>query len=130
MPALPWTRQFSPAPTAECTVMASKLPLRSHRSIPRFLSHTVRIRRQLAHTPGLVGYALDAHPIGKTFWTVSAWTSDTELRQFDSTDPHRSMKGELRPAMLPTTFVFWTCQANELPIGWDEVRRRIGEAET
>jgi hypothetical protein len=32
--------------------------------------------------------------------------------------------------MLPMTFVFRTCRAGELPIGWDEVRRRISETET
>jgi hypothetical protein len=61
---------------------------------------------------------------------VSAWTNNTELNQFDETDPHRSIKSTIRSAMLPTTFVFWTCRAGELPIGWDEVRRRISEAET
>jgi len=39
----------------------------------------MRIRRQPAHTPGLVGHALDTDLIEKTFWTVSAWTSNAEL---------------------------------------------------
>lgn len=129
MAALPWTSRSTPDLALECTVMASKLPLRSHRSIPRFLSHTLRIRRQLAQMPGLVGYSLDAQPLAKTFWTVSVWTSNVELSRFDRSDPHRSTKSTIRPAMLPTTFVFWTCRADELPIGWDEVRRRIREAE-
>ncbi|HEX5771744.1 MAG TPA: hypothetical protein VFY11_12330 [Nocardioidaceae bacterium] len=110
--------------------MASKLPLRSHRSLPQFLSHVVRIRRQLAGSPGLVGYALDAHPFAKTFWTVSAWTSNAELGRFDRSDPHTSTKDSIRPTMLPTTFVFWTCRADELPVRWAEVRRRISQAET
>ena len=99
--------------------MASKLPLRSHRwiPIPRFLTHTMRIRRRPAHTPGLVGHALDTDLIEKTFWTVSAWTSNAELNQFDQTDPHRSIKSTIRSAMLPMTFVFRTCRAGELPIG-------------
>jgi hypothetical protein len=29
--------------------------------------------------------------------------------------------------MLPTTFVFWSARADDLPIGRDEVRRRIDE---
>jgi hypothetical protein len=28
------------------------------------------------------------------------------------------------------TFVFRTCRAGELPIGWNEVRRRISKTET
>jgi hypothetical protein len=54
--------------------MGSRLPLRSYRDIPAFLLWTLRIRRQLAGTAGVVGYALDAHLLRKTFWTVSAWT--------------------------------------------------------
>jgi hypothetical protein len=63
----------------------------------------MRIRRQPAHTPGLVGHALDTDLIEKTFWTVSAWTNNTELNRFDQTDPHRSIKCTIRSAMLPTT---------------------------
>jgi hypothetical protein len=63
----------------------------------------MRIRRQPAHTPGLVGHALDTDLIEKTLWTVSAWTNNAELNQFDRTDPHRSIKCTIRSAMLPTT---------------------------
>jgi hypothetical protein len=61
MPALPWLAVGTPDPDADLIVMASRLPLRSHGDIPRFLRHTWRIRRQLARSPGLIGYSLDAH---------------------------------------------------------------------
>jgi hypothetical protein len=125
MPALPWKRSETVEPDTECTVMGSRLPLASYRHIPAFLRATLRIRRQLARTPGLVGYSLNAQLLRKTFWTVSAWSSRESLEQFARTDPHHADIGEIRPAMLPTTFVFWTARANSLPIGWDEVRRRI-----
>jgi hypothetical protein len=130
MPALPWTTLASLDPDTECTVMASKLPLRSHRHVPRFLYRTILIRRQLAHTPGLAGYGLNADLRGKTFWTVSAWTRRTDLGRFDRTDPHKSAKDAIRPAMLPSTFVVWTCRASDLPIAWDEVARRIDAVST
>ena len=113
---------------AELTVMASRLPLRRHRSIPRFMLWTLRIRRQLAASPGLVGYALDAQPMGKRFWTVSAWLGRPELQRFDRADPHRSAVTDIGPLMDRSTFVMWTTRASDLPVGWDEVRRRIGEA--
>ena len=57
--------------------------------------------------------------------------NNAELNQFNRTDPHRSIKCTIRSAMLPTNLcVFWTCRAGKLPIGWDEVRRRISETET
>jgi hypothetical protein len=125
VPAQPWMTFTKVEPDTECTIMASRLPLRSHASIPRFVLWTLRIRRQLARTPGLVGYALDAHLIGKTFWTVSAWTSGKELGQFNRADPHHTGTATIRPAMLPTTFIVWTARAGDLPVHWDEVRRRL-----
>ncbi len=75
MPALPWLGVGTPDPDADLIVMASRLPLRSHSDIPRFLRQTWRIRRQLSRSPGLLGYSLDAHLFARTFWTVSAWQS-------------------------------------------------------
>jgi len=129
VPPLPWTSRVTLQPDTECTVMGSRLPLRSHRSIPRFLLWTLRIRRQLADTTGLVGYALDADLVAKTFWTVSAWTGRPELSGFDRGDPHAAAKRAIGPVMLPTTFVFWSCTAVDLPVSWDEVRRRIDAVE-
>jgi hypothetical protein len=125
MPALPWKRIEEVGSGTELTVMASRLPLRSHLHIPGFMSATLRIRRQLAEAPGLVGYALDAKLLDKTFWTVSAWRSREQLEAFAATDPHRRDVGKIHPNMDPTTFIFWTAKASDLPIGWDEARRRI-----
>lgn len=108
--------------------MGSRLPLRSHLHIPGFLAATLRIRRQLAEAPGLVGYALDARLFAKTFWTVSAWRSREQLEAFAATDPHRGDVGKIRSHIDPTTFVFWTASPSDLPIRWDEVRRRITDA--
>jgi hypothetical protein len=114
---------------ADLTVMASRLPLRSHRQIPRFLWHTWLVHRQLARSPGLVGYSLDARLLDKTFWTVSAWRSRPDLGDFDRSSPHRAAKKSIRPAMLPSTFVMWSCRAADLPIVWQEVRARIEATE-
>ena len=125
MPALPWLTIADPDPGAELTVMASRLPLRSHANIPRFLVQTVRVHRQLAESPGLIGYSLDAHLLAKTFWTVSAWRNRPDLGTFDRTSPHAAAKGALRSSMMPSTFVLWRCLPKDLPITWGEVRQRI-----
>lgn len=128
MPALPWINVQTADGGADLTVVASLLPLRSHRHIPRFLRHTWLVHRQLARSPGLIGYALDARLLGKTFWTVSAWTSRPDLGRFDRSGPHRAAKDAIRPAMQPSTFVMWRCRADDLPISWQEVRARIEAA--
>jgi len=130
MPALPWISVETADHDAELTIMASRLPLRSHRHVPRFLWHTWLVHRRLARSPGLVGYSLDARLVGKTFWTVSAWKSRPELGGFDRSSPHRAAKGAIRPAMRPSTFVMWRCRADALPITWQEVRNRVEAAAT
>ncbi|MDZ5623302.1 hypothetical protein [Nocardioides bizhenqiangii] len=129
MPALPWISLEAPDPGAELIVMASKLPLRAHGDIPRFLRETWRVRRQLTRSPGLVGYSLDAQLVAKTFWTVSAWESRPELGAFDRASPHANAKDVLRSAMMPSTFVMWRCRPEDLPISWSEVRLRVAASE-
>jgi hypothetical protein len=127
MPALPWLQVSVADPGAELTVMASRLPLRRYRHIPGFLRWTMRIRAQLSNAPGLVGYSLDAHLLGKTFWTLSAWTARQPLEEFVRTDPHKAAMAAIRPKMEEPSFVFWTAQSADLPLGWDAARRRINE---
>ena len=128
MPALPWINVETVDHDADVTIIASKLPLRSHRHIPRFLWHTWLVHRRLARSPGLVGYSMDAPLRGKTFWTVSAWKNRPDLGAFDRSSPHWAAKDAIRPAMLPSTFVMWICAADTLPIQWQEVRARVGAA--
>ena len=128
MPALPWFSVGTPDPDADVIVMASRLPLRSHGDIPRFLWRTWLVRRQLARSPGLIGYSLDAHLLAKTFWTVSAWRSRPDLGGFERTSPHAAAKNALRRAMMPSTFVMWRSQPEDLPITWPEVRGRLETA--
>jgi hypothetical protein len=61
-------------------------------------SQTVRIRRQSAHTP-VFRVRTGCHLIAKTFWILSAWTSNTELSQSDRSDPHHSIRSNIRSAM-------------------------------
>jgi hypothetical protein len=128
MPALPWHNGVLVGSSTEVTVLASRLPLRSHRDIPSFLRWTVRIRGQLAATPGLIGYALDSQLLRKTFWTVSAWKSQNDLAAFNRASPHSDAVAVIRARMDPTTFVTWRTTAAQLPISWHEVRSRLDEA--
>src|SRR6266496_4268697 len=99
MPALPWVTGSPVDADRECVVMASRLPLSNHRHIPGFMRATMQIRRQLAGAEGLVGYALDAKLLRKTFWTVSAWQSQDALDAFSRADPHSARVRAIRPHM-------------------------------
>src|SRR5258708_35887130 len=107
MPALPWTQRRAVDPGRTYLAMASRLPLRRRRSIPGFLRDTVAIRRQLARLDGMVGYALDADPARKTFWTFSVWEDQASLDAFASSDPHRAIVRRRRPLMGQARFEFF-----------------------
>ena len=129
MPALPWKEFQAVDPGRQYAAMASRLPLRAHRSVPGFLLDAMRIRGQLAAAPGLVGYALDAQPARKTFWTFSVWEDEQSLSRFAAADPHRQLTKGLQPQMGPSHFEFFPISGGEVPLDWDEVRRRLGTAE-
>ena len=129
MPALPWRQFQSVEPGRQYAAMASRLPLRAHRSVPGFLLDAMRIRGQLAAAPGLVGYALDAQPARKTFWTFSVWEDEQSLSRFAAADPHRQLTKGLQPQMRPSHFEFFPISGGAVPLDWDEVRRRLATAE-
>jgi quinol monooxygenase YgiN len=105
--------------------MASRLPLKRHRSIPGFLRDALAIRRQLARADGMVGYALDAELARKTFWTFSVWEDQASLDAFASSDPHRAIIRRLRPLMGPTRFEFFQIPGSDLPLTWDQMKAPV-----
>jgi hypothetical protein len=125
MPTVPWRRRLTPEPEVDYLVMASRLPLRSLATVPRFVGLTVSVVRQLERSDGLVGYSLRAQPLAKTFWTLSAWTDAAALSRFAAAMPHRAVMAGLRPRMGPTRFETWTCPGSALPIAWEEAVERL-----
>jgi hypothetical protein len=127
MPQFPWNPRTPVEPDREYAVMASKLPLKSHSSIPGFLRGTLTIRRQLRSAPGLVGYSLLGELAGKTFWTFSVWEKRADLDNFARTNPHSRIIQRLRPKMGHGVFEFETVEGSRLPWGWEEVKRHVRE---
>jgi hypothetical protein len=120
MPAIPWRNLAPVDPTRDYLIMASRLPLLSHLTIPRFVRLTVVVARQLERSQGLVGYTLLAQPIAKTFWTLSAWQDQRSLTSFASTMPHLQVVRDLRPHMGPTTFTRWSVRGAAVPVPWPD----------
>lgn len=125
MPALPWLERQPIDPQREYVAMASRLPLKSYGSVPGFLRDTMQIRRQLAQTPGLVGYTLNAGLARKTFLTFSVWEDQASLDRFAASDPHRSIIARLRPRMKPTKFEFFPVSGTDLPLTWEQITARL-----
>ena len=125
MPALPWTSIAEPEPDHTYVGLATKLPLTAHRHVPGFLRDTLRIRRQLAVSPGLVGYSLLAELGAKTFWTVSVWEDEAALRSFAAAEPHRSVMRRVPARMGDSAFRTFAVSGRELPLTWPTSKDRL-----
>ncbi|MER5211788.1 DUF3291 domain-containing protein [Streptomyces sp. NPDC002838] len=129
MPTLRWTTVDTPAPDAEAFVMASRLEVRSFADVPRFFLRSLTAWKQVTGAPGAFGASLIAEPLGRTFWTLSAWEDKEALYTYAKTEPHRSIMNGLRPTMRRSVFTFWEVPAADLPIDWSDARRRLAERE-
>jgi|SRR5271163_2238885 len=125
MPALPWVDGHPIDPDQQYIAMASCLPLKSYRSVPGFLRDTLKIRRQLAGTPGLIGYGLNAQLTRKTFWTFSVWNDQASIDAFASADPHRRIIRALSPLMGTTKFKIFSIAGSVLPLTWQQMRAPV-----
>ena len=124
MPPLPWRTKTDAQPDESYLVMASRLPLRSRRTVPRFMQLTLSVVRQLERTEGLIGYTLLAQPMKGTFWTLSAWTGQPALDAFARPMRGRSLRMMARwgMALAKASRCCWSVQADKVQkvpfIGW------------
>ncbi|MFJ6854312.1 DUF3291 domain-containing protein [Streptomyces sp. NPDC091271] len=127
MPTLPWVTPQPPPSEGTTVVMASRFEVRSLLDVPRFFLKSMVAWKQVRSAPGAFGASLVAQPAKRVFFTLSAWESRDALYAFARTEPHRSIMTTLKPTMRSSTFTFWEAPVGQLPITWDEAKRRIEE---
>ena len=130
MPTLPWATVERPAdPSAGAVLMASRFKLRRWRDVLPFFLDSMRIHRQVRSADGAYGVSLEAHPLRREFFTLSAWRDDAAVRALVAAEPHRSAMRKYRPAMAEAAFRFWSAPVAALPPTWDEAKRHLREPE-
>jgi quinol monooxygenase YgiN len=122
-----WKQFRTPQPDRSYVVQGTHFVLDGMSSVARFLHLSRRVQRQLANTPGLIGYALYAEPLGKAYWTVSAWDDRAAVETFIATPPHADVMQTLPGAMRATAG--WTAEGADLPPSWPSVLGRLRRAE-
>jgi hypothetical protein len=125
MVPLPWKKMATAVPGKDYIALVSFLPLKRYHVIPKFLLLTLETQRQLANSPGLIGYSVYAELMRKRFWTLSVWEDDLALMDFVQAVPHGRIMRELAPHMGKTRFDQWTARAEEIPLNWREARQRV-----
>jgi len=127
---MPWKKIAPTNANEEYLILLTYLPLKKHRTVPRFFWSTFAIQKQLAGSAGIIGYALRAKPLQKDFWTMSAWLDEKSLMEFVLHIPHSQVMKALTPHMGTTKFTRWKVAASDIPLRWDvAMQRAIHEAQ-
>lgn len=125
MPTLPWLPLQSGDPTADAVVMASRFRVSRLRDVPRFFLDAIRIHRQVRGSDGALGVSLIARPLHREFLTLSAWRDRDALNALVRTSPHRPAMRRHHPTTADSTFTYWEVRIAQLPVTWDEARRKL-----
>ncbi len=125
VPTLPWTVPTPPPSGTEVHVFASRFETRTLWGALKFLARTPGVWRQVRGAPGSCGVSLKAEPFNRAFWTLSAWESPEALRTFARSGAHAPASRGLAGQMRDARFASWPAPGDVLPVGWEEVRRRL-----
>jgi uncharacterized membrane protein len=125
MPALPSRNGLDRDRTgAATTVQASVLRLRRLRDVPPFMAAALRLQGAFADSPGAIEMSLRAAPLRRTFWTLSQWRSEADLRGFVVHPAHVDVMRRFRPAMRSSNFITWHT-ADDRPPTWNDAAVRL-----
>jgi hypothetical protein len=121
----PWKLVVTPVKDREYLALLSYLPLNRYRKIPLFMRYSMQIMKQIAESPGAIGYSMRAKLFSRRFWTLSVWEDSAALMEFVSKVPHSDSMKAMTPFMGQTKFTQWKVVGSALPLRWDEAIRRL-----
>ena len=125
MPAVPPRHGPDRARTgAATTVQASVLRLRRLRDVPAFMAAALRLRAAFAGSTGAIEMSVRAAPLRLTFWTLSQWRSDADLRGFVVHPAHLDVMRRFRPGLRSSNFITWHT-TDDVPPTWNDAAQRI-----
>src|SRR5262252_7565494 len=104
-------------------VSITRLRVRRLYFLPQFFITALRAARQAAATDGNLHVAL-LRDSNRTFWTATAWVSESAMKAFMHAAPHGPAMRKLLNWCDEASLVHWTQDSEELP-AWDEAHRRL-----
>lgn len=104
-------------------VSLTRLRLRSWWYMPAFLIANERAFAQLVRSAGFAGGKLlvDAH---RTFWTITVWQSEKDMRAFRSSGAHSEAMRHLPRWCDEASVAHWNQGTTDLP-AWTEAHERM-----
>jgi hypothetical protein len=93
---------------AEHLAVATVLVLRRWQDLIPFLRLTLKVKKQLKSTPGLVWYSVNADFWRRRFYTCSLWRDRASVNAFVQAEPHATAVGRMQAWSGPgTAFAEW-----------------------
>lgn len=124
MPTMPWTA-IAPAEGPDVHVVATEFRLPRLRDTPAFLRDARRVTAQMRTAEGLVGYALQARVMRRTYRTVSVWRGPADARAFGRSGAHGRIASAAGAEAHPSALARWDAPASALPPSWERVEEAL-----
>jgi hypothetical protein len=106
-------------------VSLTRLRVRSFRFVPLFAFHAFRSVRQVKMAPGFERGALLADR-SWTFWTMTAWDTQENMRRFMTTGSHKAAMPHLLHWCDEASVAHWEQMEVSLP-SWTDADKRMRE---
>jgi len=106
-------------------VSLTRLRVRSLRFVPVFMIYTSQALRQVKRAPGFQQGAVLADK-NWTFWTMTVWDSQEDMRRFMTTGAHKRAMPRLPEWCDEASVAHWTRSEEALPT-WIEADTRMRE---
>src|SRR5262245_25208785 len=106
-------------------VSVTRLRLSSVRFLPAFAWYALRSAAQARGTQGCVGARL-RKPRGLTFWTLTAWESESAMTAFRGRAPHRDVMPRLAAWCDEASVAHWIEDAEDWS-SWPRAASRLQE---
>ena len=126
VPALAWRPgPHDPDTAASVVVLASRFQLRRYRDVVPFFLAALRIHAQVRRSEGAVGLALIAHPLRRTFYTLSSWRDHAAIDAMITTEPHRSIMVRYHKLTSDSHFTTWSETDTATPPTWQDAHQHL-----
>ena len=104
-------------------VSATRLKLSSVFYLPRFMAANNASANQVKLTPGFIA-GKELMDKGLTFWTLTLWQADADMKSFRNSPAHRKAMQQLPNWCNEATFTHWLQEEPTLP-DWETAHQRI-----
>ena len=111
-------------PQMNVLAAATFVPLRHWWDVLSFFRMSHRVQKQLAQTPGVIKYGLNADLLRKRYYTYSVWADRASLKAFLRAEPHVTAMKRLETwAGDGAAFTDWETKVSS--VDWDEAMQRL-----